>query len=308
MIPKILSNWKVVLLSFLGATTFWFFSALGKDYNYRIQHPIEFVYNSDSLIAVKPLPEFIEIDVSGGGWDLFRETFWFGEPIIFELDNPAAIRYLTRPTILPIVSDQLDEYRVNFLFTDTLYIDIDRKISKKVDLKIDSAAISMDEDYRIISPIVLIPDTAIIHGPSSFIDTLDQKLVIKLEAESIDKNFDRFVKMGLPEEYEIHSNPPTVSVRFEVDRFDQLEIATTVELQNFPQDSSVYVADPNVQVRFVVQQELREDYFTDDFKVVVDYNLINKSDSTAPAIVVYHPEHVIEVETVPDSLAITYAK
>ncbi|WP_420317483.1 hypothetical protein [Ekhidna sp.] len=308
MIPKILSNWKVVLLSFLGATTFWFFSALGKDYNYRINHPIKFVYNADSLIAVEPLPEFIDIDVSGGGWDLFRETFWFTDPVVFELDNPAAIRYLTRPTILPIISEQLNEYRVNFLFTDTLFVNIDRKISKRVDLKIDSVGISMDEDYRIITPIVLTPDTATIHGPSSFIDTIDQVFTIKLEAESIDKNFDRFVKLGLPETFDIKSAPPTVNVKFEVDRFDLLEIITSVELQNFPTDSSVYVTDPNVTVRFIVQQELREDYFTDDFKVVVDYNLIDRADSTAPAIVVFHPEHVIEVEAVPDSLAITYAR
>ncbi|SNS92832.1 hypothetical protein SAMN05421640_1662 [Ekhidna lutea] len=306
MIPKILSNWKVVVLSFLGATTFWFFSALGKEYNYRIQHPIEFVYNKDSLIAIKALPEFVDIDVSGGGWDLFRESFWFVDPVVFELDNPAAIRYLTRPTILPIISDQLKEYRVNFLYTDTLYVNIDRKVSRSVNLRIDSTKISMDDDYRIITPITLSPDTATIYGPTSFIDTLKQDYHIKLEAKSIDKAFDRFVKLGLPEAFDIYSTPPTVNVKFEVDRFDRLEIASMVEMQNFPADSSVYITNPNVTVRFVVQRELREDYFSDDFKVVVDYNLINKGDSTAPAIVVYHPENVLEVETIPDSLAISY--
>ncbi|WP_424962420.1 hypothetical protein [Ekhidna sp.] len=308
-VPKIFGNWKVVLLSFLGATIFWFFSALGKDYNSRINYPIEFVYNKDSLVAITPLPEYVDIDVSGGGWDLFRESFWFGsDPIVFELDNPAAIRYLTRPTILPIISDQLDEYRINFLFTDTLFIDIDRKVSKKVTLKIDSVNISMDDDYRIISPIRLIPDTAVIQGPTSFIDTLESSYTFKLEEESLDKTYDRFVKLGLPESYGIHSDPPTVHVQFEVDRFDRLELNTTVELQNFPSDSSAFVTDPNIVVQFVVQQELREDYFADDFKVVVDYNLINPTDSTAPAIVVFHPENVIEVEAIPDSLAITYVK
>lgn len=308
-VPKILGNWKVVLLSFLGATIFWFFSALGKDYNSRIEYPIEFVYDKDSLVAISPLPEYVDIDVSGGGWDLFREFFWFGSnPIVIELDNPAAIRYLTRPTILPIITDQLDEYRINFLFTDTLFVDIDRKVSKNVKLKIDSAAISMDEDYRIISPIKLTPDTAIIFGPTSFIDTLNTTYIFKLDAESIDKTYDRFVKLGLPEAYDIYSDPPTVNVRFGVGQFDRLELNTTVEMQNFPQDSSVYVSNPNVIVRFVVLEDLREDYFADDFKIVVDYNLINKADSTAPAIVLFQPENVIEVETIPDSLAITYVK
>ena len=308
-VPKILGNWKVVLLSFLGATTFWFFSALGKNYNSRIQYPIEFVFDQDSLIVVKPLPEYVDIDVAGGGWDLFRESFWFGSnPIIIELDNPTAIRYLTRPTIMPIISDQLDEYRINFLFTDTLFIAINSRVSKHVNLKIDSASISLDEDYRIVSPIVLSPDTAIISGPTSFIDTLKSDYFIRLDAEDIDKTFDRFVKLGLPEMMRIESNPPTVNVKFDVDQFDKLELSAKVEMQNFPADSSVFVIDPNVIVRFVVQQQLREDYFASDFKVVVDYNLINKADSTAPAIVVFHPENVIEVETLPDSLSISYGK
>ncbi len=307
--PKILGNWKVVVLSFLGATVFWFFSALGKNYDSRINYPIKFVFDSDSLVAVNPLPEYVDVDVSGGGWDLFKETFWFGsDPIIFELDNPAAIRYLTRPTILPIVSDQLDEYRINFLFTDTLFIDIDRKISKYINLQIDSAQISMDEDFRMISSIELIPDTAIIYGPTSFIDTLGSDFIIQLDAESIDKDFDRFVKLGLPEALGIYSDPPTVNVKFEVSSFDRLELETAVEMQNFPEDSSVFITDPKVTVHFVVQSELRQEYFSEDFNIVVDYDLINKADSMAPAIVVFHPEEVIEVEIDPDSLAITYGK
>lgn len=307
--PNKIGKWKVIVLSFMGACTFWFFSALGKEYNSRIKYPIEFVYNTDSLVAIQPLPEFVDVEVSGGGWNLFRESFWFGsDPILFELENPAAIRYLTRATIFPIVSEQLNEFRINFLFTDTLHVDIDRKVFKKVSLRLDSASISMDEDYRIVSPIATTPDTAWIFGPASFIDTLKDDYTFRLETESIDKTFERFVKMGLPEEFDIYSEPPTVNVQFEVARFDKLELATTVEPQNFPEDSSVFVTYPEITIRFAVQRSLREEYYAEDFKVVVDYNLINEADSLVPAIIIFHPEHVLEVETSPDSLAVTYAR
>lgn len=307
--PKNFSSWKVVILSFIGAATFWFFSALGKEYNYRIEHPIEFVFDADSLIAVQPLPEYVDIDVSGGGWDLFRETFWFGaDPVIFELDNPAAIRYLTRPTILPIISDQLGQFRVNFLFTDTLFIDIDRKSFKRINLSVDSLEISMEEDYRIVSPVSLSPDTAIVYGPTSFLDTLQNLYTVTLDADEIDKSFDRFVKLGLPEDFDIYSDPPTVNIQFEVERFDQLELSTEVEMINFPEDSSVYVENPAVSVSFVVQESLREEYFAADFKIVVDYSMINKADSTAPAIILFHPETALDIRVAPDSLSITYVE
>ncbi|MEO1255249.1 MAG: CdaR family protein, partial [Bacteroidota bacterium] len=182
------------------------------------------------------------------------------------------------------------------------------KVSKTVNLKIDSSSISMEEDHRIISSIKLSPDTAVIYGPSSYIDTIKYDFFVSLDAQDIDKDFDRFVKLGLPEAFDIHSDPPTVKVNFGVTQFDRLEMGTMIELQNFPEDSSVYVSDPKVTVQFVVQNELRKEYFSEDFKIVVDYNLINKADSTAPAIVVFYPENVIEVETVPDSLVITYGQ
>lgn len=307
--PKIFSSWKVVVLSFLGATTFWFFSALGKQYNSRITYPIEFIYDVDSLIAIKPLSKKVDLEVSGGGWDLLREGYLFGaDPIKIELDNPASIRFLTRATVLPILTDRLSQFTITYLYTDTLFIDIDRRISKKVNLQIDSLAISMDEDYRIVSPISLSPDTAIIYGPSSFIDTLKAEYSIKLEASSIDKSFDRFVKLGLIEAHQIKSDPATVNVKFEVERFDNLELDAVVEMLNFPADSSVFVFNPSVKVKFVSMRSLDKEYFAEDFKVIVDYALIDKSDSTAPALVIFHPESALEVEVSPDSLKIYYER
>lgn len=307
--PKIFSNWKVVVLSFLGATTFWFFSALGKQYNSRITYPIEFIYDRDSLIAIQPLSKKVDLEVSGGGWDLLREGYLFGaDPIEIELDNPASIRFLTRATILPILTDRLSQFTITYLYTDTLFIDIDRKISKKINLTIDSLSISMDEDYRIVSPITLSPDTAIVYGPSSYIDTLRKEYTINLEASSIDKNFDRFVKLGLLEAHQVGSDPSTINVQFEVERFDRLEIDTQVEMLNFPTDSSTYIANPSVKVKFVSRRSLDAEYFPEDFKVIVDYALINKADSTAPALVIFHPESALNVIVEPDSLKVVYEK
>ncbi|MFK7954241.1 MAG: hypothetical protein AB8B73_15430 [Ekhidna sp.] len=307
--PKIFSNWKVVTLSFLGATTFWFFSALGKQYNTRITYPIEFVYDADSLIAIKPLTEKVDIDVSGGGWDVLREGYLFGaDPIRIDLENPASIRFLTRATILPILTDQLNQFTITYLYTDTLFIDIDRKISKKVNLTIDSLSISMDDNYRIVSPITISPDTAIIYGPSSYIDTLQKTLRVDLDVSGIDKDFDRFVKLGLLDDHQIISDPTTTKVNFEVERFDQLEIETQVELLNFPDDSSVFVTNPEVSIKFVSRRSLEQEYFAEDFKIIVDYELINKRDSIAPAIILFHPETALDVEVAPDSLDITYVK
>lgn len=307
--PKAFTNWKVALLCFIGAATFWFFSALGKEYSYRFKYPITFVYDTDSLVAVKPLPKYVDIDVSGGGWDLFKESFWFGaDPVQFDLENPAAIRYLTRPTILPIVTDRLGQFRLNFLFTDTLFIDINQKTSKLVKLDLDSTLISLDEGYRIISRIVIEPDTARIFGPTSFLDTIQKTFYMEVPEKKVDENYSNEVPIGLLDDYDIYSNPPTVNVMFDVEKFNTLVLETEVELISFPEDSSVFIADPKIKLHFVVQESLQEDFFGADFKVIVDYAMINEADSTAPAIVIVQPEQALEVSITPDTLQVYYAR
>ena len=301
------SSWKVVILSFLGATTFWFFSALGKQYNAQIKQPFEVIFDRDSLILMQPLPTYVELDVTGGGWDLFRQGFWFSaDPIKITPENPVKTKYLTRASMLPVISNQLNQFQINFLYTDTILLDINQKVSKRVDLKIDSLAISLEDDFRIVSPIDFEPDTAIIYGPTSFIDTLLASYLIPVQSQEIDRDFDRFLTLGLPEGFNISSEPSTINVRFDVERFDNLQMTVPLELLNFPTDSSSLPELVNVNVSFIVQRSLREDFFADDFKVILDYDMINKRDSTAPAIIMFYPEQALEVEVEPDTLKILY--
>ncbi len=300
-------SWKVVILSFLGATTFWFFSALGKQYNTQIKYPIELTFDQDSLVLMKPLPEYVELEVSGGGWDLFRQSFWFGaDPIKLEPDNPVSIKFLTRPTLLPIVTNHLNQFQINFMYTDTIFVDIDRKISKRMKLRVDSLQISMDEDYRIVTPIRIMPDTVTLFGPTSFIDTLKSDYFIQMESQGIDRSFDRFLSLGLPDGFSISSDPGAVNITFGVERFDRLQMPITLELLNFPSDSSVMPDRMGVMVNFVMQRSLREDFFADDFKVIVDHDMISKTDSTAPAIIMIYPENALEVEVFPDTVKMSY--
>lgn len=304
---KPFSSWKVVLLSFLGATTFWFFSALGKQYNTRIKAPLQLGYDADSLILMRPIQEYVEVDVTGGGWDLFRQRLWFGnDPILIEPDNPASIKFLTRPTILPMVSDHLKQFQINFLYTDTLHIDIDRKVSRQVELAVDSLAISLESNYRIVSPIEVSPDSAVIFGPSRFIDTLSSTYTIPVEAQEIDRGFDRFVSLGLPDGFSISSQPSTSKVTFEVERFETLRIPVALELINFPEDSSVLPSKLDVAVKFVMQRSLQKDLYADDFKIILDRDMIDLSDSTAPVIIMISPENVLEVEVEPDTVKIDF--
>lgn len=303
-----LNSWKVVLLSLLGATTFWFFNELDKEYTTRLIYPLKFNFERDSVVVMQPLPESIKVDVSGGGWNLLRRTFilFNPTPLTIDLDNPTLIRFYSRSTLLPVVRDQLSELQVNYLMTDTLYFHIEEKLSRKVAVQIDSSAIQMREDYRIISAVTTSLDSVEFIGPRSFIDSLQSPFIIRISESSIDDDFDESIEVPLADEDVIRAIPDEINVVFEVERFDRLSVAVPFDRLNFPEDSSALPVVDQIEVNFTVPRSQKKDYEASDFGITVDFNLLDEKDSTIFPIMIYSPEEAIEIDMVPDTVRVVY--
>lgn len=299
---KLINNWKVVLLSFAGATTFWFFNALNKDYSALISYPIEFDFQTDSVAILEPLPENVQIDVSSGGWNLFRRTLWFSvTPITISLDNPTDIKFLTRSSLMPLVTDHLNDLTVNYLLTDTLFINVERKETKEVIIKVDSASISIGKNYQIISPIAIKPDTVQIYGPVSVLNTVGQEYYVMLSENRINGDIDEDVEIPLPFPDLMEAIPGEVNISFEVERFDQERIRVPLERLNFP-DRGLGLGDTTIVVNYTIRRDLKEEFSSNDFGITVDYQMLNSEDSTIVPIIIYHPENISEITLSPDTL------
>jgi len=291
------------LLSIIGATTFWCFNALNKNYSARINYPIEWVFNRDSVIVMEPLPRGVMIDVTSGGWNLVRKTLLlFNTPISIELDNPSEISFYTRSSLLPIVKDKLNGLNVNFLITDTLHINIERKIFKKLAVRVDSVSLSVKEGYRLTSSIQIDPDTVVFSGPQLYLDTLDDHYFIYPKESGIDEGFNETVEVYVPDGYFIQTKPADVRVEFKVEKFDRLKIAIPIEQVNFPQDSSVMLDRQTVDVVFTIRNSERREYKVEDFAITADYTMFDENDSTVLAMLMYYPEQLIELEVVPENI------
>lgn len=303
------NNWKVVSLSLIGATTFWFFNALNKNYDASINYPVEFLFDRDSVVVMKPLPNTVNIDVSSGGWNLFRKTFWFNvTPIQIALDNPTEIGFYTRSSLLPIVADQLSELKVNHLITDTIYIDIEPKRSLKMAVSIDSMDIDLAENHRLTSKIIISPDSIWMTGPKSCIDTLGATYYFSLPTKGINSTYNRRVEIQLPSKKFVNCNPEKVNVKFDVDKFERHSIEIPLDPENFPEDSSLYLSRRTVQVFYTIAESEEEDFNEADFAITADLLMMNSKDSTVLAMLVYYPENTLDVEVIPEHVKIKHAK
>ena len=287
---------RIVLLCLIGATTFWFFNALNKDYSTSINYPIRFSFEGENVVVMSSLPDEIVINVSGGGWNLLRKSGWLSsKPVVIPLQDPAEQDYLLGASLIPLISDQLNELQLNYVITDSLYLDIDHKGSKRFKVVIDSLGIQLRNDFYVTSPISTDLDSVTVTGPQSVLDTMSNELIVRVRPVNIDDNFDQEVAVDLPDRDLMYSEPPRVITTFSVEEYVPVTRDLKLYWENFPSDSSIYLNDSTVTISFRSQISL-QDRLDDQFRVVADLNRIVLSDSTIQPIVREFPDRVMNIE------------
>jgi hypothetical protein len=228
-------NWKAVVLCLFAATVFWFFNALNKNYSANINFPVAFDYDQEKYIPVRSLPTSIRMNVSGLGWDLFRRSSGLKvPPLVVPLERPSDVRKIVGSTLPALFSTQLEGLEINFVLTDTVYIEIDHKIKRRVNLKIDSVRLYLDDDYSVMNNITIIPDTVWLEGPNQIIKILSDTISLALLRKGIDKNFKDEVEVILKHGELIKRDPPVVQVSFNVERVVEIKDTIRLELINVP--------------------------------------------------------------------------
>lgn len=294
--PDKVRNIRVIILSVIAAATFWFLNALNGTYTTTIRYPIEFIYDTDRYISLGSLPKSVLINVSGLGWDLFRGSFGLKTtPVQFVLDNPSETKKLTSASILGTVSNQLKEFNINFVLSDTLLIDMDEKGSGFYQLKADSAAISLEKNFRIVSPIRLSPNSVALQGPLSLLKALGDTIRVKIPDEDINEDFAEDIPVEVPGLNLIVRDPPTVSISFEVEEYREVTAQWPIRPLHFPEDSSAYLSLSEVAVRYEVNLSDAEKVDDGTLSVLADFDLWHPADSTIALQLVRHDAFVRHV-------------
>lgn len=305
-------DWKIVVLCIVAATTFWFFNALNKnDYTTVINYPARFTFDNpnDSLIVVKPPPERIAIDVSGRGWILFRKTFWFNyQPVNIELSSPVDTKFLTRGSLRPVVEPQLSDLKVNYIVDDTIFINIEKRVSKKLRVFVDSSRVGLEENHRITSQLRLRPDSVLVAGPMSVIEDLPGSMELGIDEEDIDSEFNDRIDANVLQEPLVTYYPEKVSVNFKVTEFVKKGHLLAIEWRKFPTGRNLKISDSTVNVNYMVGRENQGQIGEDVFLASADFSTLNVEDSTIQIKVEALSPMVTDVNFFPRLIKVSYAQ
>jgi|TARA_R100000482_G_scaffold69158_1_gene26030 hypothetical protein len=308
--PKKLSNLKVVVLCVAAATTFWILNALNKDdYTTIVDYPIEFSFNQEKFMAVRPLPKSVEIEISGNGWDLLRKYFNFNNnPYVIELSNPTSRNFILTADIKRGISEFISPTQLVSLVRDSLEYEIDRIQTVKLQPELDSLSYSLAKNYRLLEKPIFEPSQVTVVGPSSIIDLFEGKFPVQLKENRLNKDLKKTVKLEVGENIQqfITIKDEVIQVKLDLVAFLEGNKRLKVKKINFPRTVSLEEEDPLIMMYYLVDERKTQELKKMEFEAILDYSKRNRQDSTISVQINPLPSFLDQVRVEPPQLRLKY--
>ena len=247
------------MLCFLAAGVFWIFNAFNKTYSTDLQFPLKFEFDQNNYVAERPLPLRIKLNVSGSGWELFRNSLGLRLPQLkVPIDKPAELKKIAANSLIPVLASQMGGLKINYSVTDTLQVNLDVRQSRSFNLKINRSSLSFRAGFGVTGPISITPSTVELDGPASVLHKLPDTILITVPATDLHKTFEEEVEVPLFKNEFIRRNPPLVSVYISVGAVAVTNVKLKVRVINLPPSQNAQYPD-SVSVSFVTPIEKQKE-------------------------------------------------
>lgn len=278
---------RVFFYCLLGASCLWVFHSLSKTHTETISYPIEFSYNEEQYMEIKPLPKSIELHIKASGWQIIWKIFRVGiKPIRYEIEVPF---FKTKPFLLSSqirkeITNAVRNASILHINTDTIPIELDLRDNKILSVAVDSLNIPLLSDYRLTSPIRISPKRIALTGPEKMLATFTSDFKLDLKEKKIGSSFDKSIKVELPSYMQnlVKMDEQYIQVSFEVARFSTAKSKVKIEKVNFPENSKFQLPDKRgeVEIKYTFPTTESANIKLSDFVIVADYDTFQPLDST----------------------------
>lgn len=280
------SYWRAVTACFLAASTFWLLNALNKTYTTRITYPLAWRYNASQYISVQPLPAEVAVNVTGRGWKLLRRTLdWDTKPAELTLSTLPATRYVTSRALRPALQQAMEGLQFNYLLTDTLWVEFDKLVSRRIPLTLSPAADGSALPYAAS----FTPAAVVFRGPAGKIGALPDPYPVHLpQAPAGSTAGDIRVPIGGPEL--VQPNVQDVRVRLQQRPLVTVPLDVVPELMDAPAGRKYQFAPATVRVRLQCFPEDTARLNPADVHVQLHYGQFINADSTLRPFLAERPD------------------
>jgi len=285
------------------AAVFWFLVKLSQDYETRWDFSFEYVLPEQQAFIQKP-PEKINATVSGSGWRLmYYSLFHTEQTLVFDL-QALPLSVLERRLVIDRLQASLTESKLKVIDINLDYIQIiaGTKDSKRLPVRLQYQ-VNLEPQHRLVSPMRVIPDSVLVTGPASLLDSLQYWPTDSGNIGPLKASHTEIIPLAGQVEKVLDLDVEAVELKVEVEPIVEKTIYyVPVTAVNAPDSIRIFPA--SVTVYCVVGMSAYQSLGPGDFEVEADLNGIvpSTAQNTVPLNLTCAPDFVTNVRFTPQSV------
>lgn len=153
---------------------------------------------------------------------------------------------------------------------DTIFVSLGQNKVKKVPVELN-AEIQFKLGYNFVGEILMQPDSVLVSGPASLIDTIYKVVTHEISLKEVSGNIERNVSIHSFNNENVILSNSQVELFAEIDRFTEGTLNVTFEVINIPDDVKIITFPKEVAVIYKVGLSNFSKITTENMKVVCDF-------------------------------------
>ena len=273
---KISKNTLIVIVCMGIAAMLWLLTKLSHDYIGEIPATISYVNLPEDKVVVRPLRRSLKLIVETSGFKLLiSEMTQSTAKVQIDYTQYGRANAIHTNEFLPSLTNQLSgDYTVLDISPDTLFFYFDNRVSKMVPIQADYH-ITFEKQYDFMEPLVINPDSVLVAGPKSLVDSITKWKTKKLNLENLKSSVQTDVDLVTPEKDLLDISPLKVQYVIPVEKYTEQSIDLEIIVINAPAGYEVNIYPKVVKAVFQVGLNNYEKVKGAIFEAVVDFKKID---------------------------------
>ena len=300
----------IFLICLVIATALWFANALGKRYETTVTMPIQYTNLPKNKVLVKTPPSQIKVRLEAYGLTLLRYKIKLSiNPLNFNIrlftnnmmEKSKATEYkIVTSRYIPQISNQISpEINILEISPDTLYFVFDQIVSAKKRVVADFD-LSFENQYFLLDSIHFKPDSVLVKGPKSTVDTLKFVQTKKQKFRELNASVRRNVLLENIDQLEIE--PHRVVAEIPVSLYTEYIGNIPITKFNVPDTMKLITFPTKIEVKCIVAFNNYTTIDPSSFIFGVDYNDITTGDNFLKVSLHRSPNHIKSISFQPNKV------
>lgn len=287
----------IFLASMLLSGMLWLLITLSQTYSTQVTVPVSYANLPSDKVLAHPLPDKLLMYVKSSGINLLWYFTLSGRVVQIDY-NRLFGRKVNTFNLVNQFSAQLSNVEIQEIKPDTIYFVFEKKAEKRVPVKMNYD-ITTNPAFD-LKTVLGKPDSILVTGPASFIDTLTQWPSNVVKYRHINQNYSGKTDLLQPALSSVILSAYAVDYTVTVEEFTEKTLSIPIEKLNLPADISLFMYPQNATVVFQVgisEFDQIEPYY---FKAVANFEKTDfKTEKQVPVLLVEKPINVRNVRFSP---------